>query len=68
MYKIKNIVGDHLFKLERIVRGTKKTKEATDLHGGEISWELRTAVYLIMITGASYLDIIMIYDVCQKHV
>ena len=61
--KIENNIGDQLFKSERKVRPTKQTQEATNFRGGEISGELRIAIYLRMMAGASYLDIFMIYDV-----
>ena len=66
--KIENNVGDGVFKTERKVRDTTKTGKATDFRGGAISGELRTAVYLRMMAGASYLDIFMIYDVRHKQV
>jgi len=56
--EIENSVGDHVFKSERKSRLPTKTKGATDFHGGEISRELRTAVYLRMMASASYLDIL----------
>ena len=68
MYKNRNSVGDQVFKTERKVRDTKKTKAATDFRADEISGELPTAVYLRMMAGASYLDIFMIYNVRHKQV
>ena len=66
--KIENSIGDELFKSKRKVRPSKKTQEATDFRGGEISGEVRLAVYLTMMAGASYLDIFMIYDVHNRQI
>ena len=46
----------------------QRQKKSTDFHGGEISGELQTAVYLIMMTGASYFNIFMIYDIRYRQI
>jgi hypothetical protein len=62
-------VDDDVFKSENKTRSQKKTDNAaTKFRGGEISGEVRMAAYLRIMSGASYLDVFMIYDMKTKQI
>lgn len=62
-------VGDETFKLENTNgRKRKRTNKATEFHGGEVSGEVKLAIYLRMLSGASYLDVFMIYGVHPSRI
>ena len=63
-------IGDDEFKPESNARPLllKKTNEATAFCGGEIAGELHMGIFLRFMTGASYLDLLIIYDVSSHHI
>jgi hypothetical protein len=61
-------VGEDKFRSETCTRAEKYTHEATEFRGGEISGELRLGLLLRLMTGSSYLDLLMIYGVSQGAV
>ena len=65
---ITNCVGDDKFKSETCSRAKLKTHNATEFRGGEISGELRLGLFLRLMAGSSYLDLLMIYGVSQRSV
>jgi hypothetical protein len=66
--KVGESVGDDIFKSENKTRSRKKTDNATKFRGGVISGEVRMAAYLRIMSGASYLDVFMIYDMKTKQI
>ena len=61
---IEECVVDDEFKSELKIRTNKnRTSKATDFRGGEISGETRLAIATIMLSGASYLNLLMVYGV-----
>jgi hypothetical protein len=66
--QVSESVGDDVFKSENKTRSRKKTDNATKFRGGEIFGEVRMAAYLRIMSGASYLDIFMIYDMKTKQI
>ena len=61
---IEECVVDDEFKSELKIRTKKnRTSKATDFRGGEISGETRLAIATIMLSGASYLNLLMVYGV-----
>ena len=58
---IEECVGDDEFKSELKFRTNKnRTSKATDFRGGEISGETRLAIAIRILSGASYLDLLMV--------
>ena len=53
-------IGGDEFKSESNTKTLKKTNEAAAFRGGKITGELRMSVFLRFMTGASYLDLLMI--------
>ena len=61
---IRDQIGDDEFKSEHgTTRKTKKTEKANEFYGGEVSGEIKIAMFLRMLAGASYLDVYLIHDV-----
>ena len=66
---IETNVGKDVFKSEKHTTNYhSKTEAATNFRGGEISGEIRMAIFLRLLAGASYLDLFMLYDVSTKSV
>ena len=50
----------------KIRTNKNRTSKATDFRGGEISGETRLAIAIRMVSGASYLNLLMVYGVCTS--
>lgn len=62
---INNAVGAGVFKSEshELARKKHRLDEAWEVHGGIVSGEIKVAVYLRILSGASYFDVSDIYGI-----
>ena len=65
---IKNKVGKDKFKSDSNVREATRQSNTTNFKGGEITGELRMGVFIRLMAGGSYCDLLLMYGLSQGSI